>query len=188
MRRIIGIVVSMLALWVGGHTVVIVIDGLTDDTEVSDAAVILGSKVNPDGKPHPRLQVRLDKGLELYRSGKVKYLIVSGARGVEGFNEALVMRDFYLSQGVSADSILTDTLGINTYHTALHSKEIMARKGLTSLTVISHYFHISRCKLACRKVGIKEVYGVHANSKWEWRDLYSLMREFPAYYSYMVKL
>ncbi|MTI68384.1 MAG: YdcF family protein, partial [Firmicutes bacterium] len=45
--------------------------------------------------------------------------------------------------------------------------------------------HITRTKLAFEKVGIDKVYTAHAKI-FEIRDLYSLTREFFAYYKYLV--
>ena len=59
----------------------IIFDGLSDDIQSSDVAVILGSKVELTGRPSVRLAARLDRGIELYKSGMTKTLIVSGGTG-----------------------------------------------------------------------------------------------------------
>ncbi|MBH0142681.1 YdcF family protein, partial [Pseudomonas syringae pv. tomato] len=59
----------------------IAMDGLSDNAQTSDAAIVLGSKVTPDGVPSARLQARLDRAVELYRQGRVRNIIVSGGTG-----------------------------------------------------------------------------------------------------------
>lgn len=60
------------------------------------------------------------------------------------------------------------------------------RSGRSSASVATQYHHISRTKLAFRKVGFEEVHSAHARI-FEWRDLYSIVREFAAYYRYAVR-
>jgi len=57
-------------------------------------------------------------------------------------------------------------------------------KELKSVMIISQFYHISRTKLAFKNAGFKEVYSAHGRY-FELRDLYSLVREVPAYYKYL---
>ena len=69
--------------------------------------------------------------------------------------------------------------------TAQNTKANMDKMGLHSVTIITQFFHISRTELAFKKVGIEEIYSAHADY-FELRDIYSLAREFPAYYKYLL--
>jgi len=51
--------------------------------------------------------------------------------------------------------------------------------------IITQFYHISRTKLAFDKVGIENVYSAHA-SYLDIRDAYSVVREFFAYYKYLL--
>ena len=62
----------------------------------------------------------------------------------------------------------------------------MEELDLESVMVISQYFHITRTKLAFEKVGFENVASAHADI-FDERDLYSTLREFPAYYKYLLK-
>lgn len=44
-----------------------IIDGLNDELKPVDAAVVLGNKVEVNGRPSERLKSRLDKSVELYK-------------------------------------------------------------------------------------------------------------------------
>lgn len=83
---------ACLFLWLVIHTIIIVTDGLNDELEVVDVAVVLGNKVELNGQPSDRLQARLDKAVKLYEEDFFKYIIVSGGKGKEGLDEAEVMR------------------------------------------------------------------------------------------------
>ncbi|QEI06673.1 YdcF family protein [Pigmentiphaga aceris] len=159
-------------------------DGLSDDLSKSDVAIVLGSKVELNGQPSIRLAARLDRAVQLYRDGIVPLIIVSGGPGIEGFDEGEVMRDYLVSKSVPVDRILIDSIGYNTGATARNSAAIMRAKGLTSATVVTQYFHISRTRLALRAQGIAPIRTAHAKLL-EWRDVYSTLREVAAMVTYL---
>ncbi|HHY81482.1 MAG TPA: YdcF family protein [Clostridiales bacterium] len=176
---------GVLFLWFILHTLYTTYDGLNNNIGTADVAVVLGNKVELDGKPSKRLQGRLDRALELYRNGYAKYVLVSGGTGIEGFNEAVVMKNYLAENGIPDDHVLVDQEGYNSYMTALNTKAIMSEMDLKSVTIVSQFYHITRTKLAFRKVGIDKVYTAHADY-FELRDFYSLFREFFAYYKYLL--
>lgn len=159
-------------------------DGLSDDLARSDVAIVLGSKVEPGGQPSVRLAARLDRAAQLYRDGIVPLVIVSGGPGIEGFDEGEVMRDYLVSKSIPSDRIVVDSAGYNTGATARNSAAIMRARGLTSATVVTQYFHISRTRLALRAQGISPVRSAHAKLL-EWRDVYSTLREVAAMVAYL---
>lgn len=161
-------------------------DGLSDDLRKADVALVLGNKVETDGTPSARLKARLDRTVELYRQSYFPWIIVSGGIGKEGFDEAIVMRDYLASHGIPADQILLDNQGINTWESARSTQALCERHGFKSVMVISQYFHIARSKLALRKFGIGEISDAHAHY-FEWRDLYSTVREAAGYPAYLVR-
>lgn len=183
-KRILLYIIGISFLWFIIHTLVITVDGLNDELGVADAAVVLGNKVELNGEPSKRLQGRLDKALELYEKEYFKYIIVSGGTGKEGFDEAAVMRDYLIGKGIPEDKILTDSEGYNTYMTAQNTKAIMGDMEFDSVMIITQFYHISRTKLAFGRAGIKNVYSAHA-AYLDFRDAYSVFREFFAYYKYI---
>ena len=176
---------SML-LWFCIHTIIIIADGVNDDLINTDVAVVLGNKVELTGEPSERLKARLDKAADLYEKGYFKRIIVSGGVGIEGFDEAKVMKDYLINQGIPESKILIDSNGYNTFMTAENTKLIKEELEIESVTVISQYHHITRTKMAFKKVGFEKVYSAHAEII-ELRDVYSLVREFAAFYKYLIK-
>lgn len=173
-----------LLSWFIIHTTIIIIDGLNDELSNVDIAVVLGNKVELDGQPSNRLKARLEKSIELYIEGYFKYIIVSGGIGKEGFDEAKVMKEYLMNKGIPSEVIFEDSNGYNSYMTAENSRDIMQELDLESVMVITQYFHITRTKLAFNKLGFENVYAAHAEI-FEYRDFYSIIREFPAYYKYI---
>jgi vancomycin permeability regulator SanA len=166
--------------------VLIVVDGLRDDIHPADVAIVLGNTVESDGRPSARLRARLDKAVELYRGGLFEHVIVSGGTGVEGFNEAEVMKRYLVSQGVPEGRIIADGEGLTTSLTARNAAQVMKERGWQSALVISQYFHISRTRLAVESYGVRPVYSAHAEY-FELRDVYSIAREVIGYGAYLVR-
>lgn len=155
----------------------IVASGFQDQIKVSDVAIVLGSKVETTGQPSARLAARLDKAVQLYAQSKFKQIIVSGGTGVEGFDEAKVMRDYLISKQIPEQAIWLDSAGVNTQATAINSVRMMRAHGWQSAIVISQYFHLPRSRLLLHAAGLRQVNWAHANI-FELRDIYSSLREF----------
>lgn len=164
----------------------LILDGLHDRLGHADAIVVFGSKVKRDGTLSNRLKARLDRGYELYRDGFSRTLIVSGGLGKEGHSEARVMAAYLKTLGVPAGDILMDEQGKNTWQSALSFKRMAAEKGFRSVILVSSYFHLTRAKLAFKKVGIGTIYSTHAKVAPEFREMYSVPREVVAFYDYLL--
>lgn len=163
----------------------IFLDGVTDETPPNKTVtVILGSKVNEDGTLSDRLKARLDKGIVLYQDSIASCIYVSGGLGKEGFYEGDVMASYLSSKGIPPQKIIIDNLGVNTRLSSINFKKDLPNKN--SIVLVSQFFHLTRAKLAFRQSGIAKVYGVHCPF-FEWRDLYSLSREFFGLYYYLIE-
>lgn len=173
----VGIAVLLMA------STVLVVQGMNDEIHQADVAVVLGNTVNPDGTPSRRLAARLDMALELYHRGVFKNVVVSGGMGREGFDEAVVMKDYLVRRGIPQVNIIVDSLGLTTAATAQNAATIARAHRWSSVLVVSQYFHIPRCRLALSQAGISPVYAAHAHY-FELRDIYSIFREVIGYAAY----
>lgn len=167
------------------YAAALVLVGIHDDASISDVAIVPGSKVELNGQPSARLAARLDQGALMLSQGLARHLIVSGGVGIEGFDEAQVMRDYLVRKGVPASQIVVDSLGLTTEATAVNSAAIMRARGWTSAIVVTQYFHVPRTALALRRAGISKVTSSHARYA-ELRDVYSLTREMIALPTYWI--
>ncbi len=184
-KRIVTYGLAVFTVWFVIHAIAITVDGLRDELNKADVAVVLGNKVEVSGAPSPTLKGRLDRTVELYTSGYFDSIIVSGGVGKEGHDEAFVMKEYLVEKGVPHDIIIADSNGYNTALTAENSRQIMEEQGFESLMIITQFFHISRSKLAFKQQGLTEIYGAHAKDFFV-RDIYSVFREFFAYYKYLL--
>lgn len=126
--------------------------------EKADCILILGAGVK-DGKPKPMLRDRLLTGIELYKSGAAKKIIMSGDHGRADYDEVNVMRDFALEQGVSAEDIFLDHAGFSTYDSVYRAKNIF---GAENIIIVSQKYHLYRTLYIAKKLDVKAA-GVSAD-------------------------
>ncbi|WP_236755784.1 YdcF family protein [Achromobacter pulmonis] len=153
--------------------------GLAAPAPAAEVAVVLGNTVDADGHPSPRLAARLDRAYDCYAAARCRVLFVSGGVDPAGRDEAAVMRDYLIARGVPADRVVADSLGNDTWATAIHASAYMREHGYVSAIAITQYFHVPRTMLALRRHGVPEVGGASPRFV-EARDLYSILRELPA--------
>ncbi len=172
-------------IWFLVHTTCISWAGLHDKIAKADCLLILGNKVNENGSLSLTLKSRLDKGLELYRNHYAPFIVVSGGLGKEGYYEGTEMKKYLILQGIEEKAVLVDNHGDNTLATARNFETISTEKKFRSVLVVSQFFHISRTALMLRQRGIDTIYHAHA-TYYEWKDAYSLIREFFGYYKFLI--
>ena len=145
-----------------------------------------GNAVQAEGQPARRLRGRLDTALRLRSAGCCGPVIVSGGIDPAGHDEAQVMRDYLVSQGVPTEAILMDNTGADTYASARRTIGILRGHGWSRVCVVSQYFHVPRARLTLTHFGVPYVASGSARHL-EWRDLYSIPREVVGYVWYAVR-
>ncbi|MCX7418233.1 MAG: YdcF family protein [Planctomycetia bacterium] len=187
-RLRLGDVISLLAGMSFGQMLMILMHvltfGSTDYRREADVAVVLGARVYADGTLSLALFDRLQTAVDLYEAKQVRTLLVSGATGIEGVNEAHAMRQFLIEAGIPDDRILVDDAGANTLLTARNVRRILDEQRLTSVLIVSHYFHLARCKLLFEEHGINSVTVPARMSRRLVFESYFVMRECAGYLWY----
>ncbi|WP_205959938.1 YdcF family protein [Flammeovirga aprica] len=168
-------------IWFIIHEAYTIIDGIYSQPKKSEFAIIFGNTVNEDGSLSSRLEARVKEGLDLYNAKKVSKLFVSGGLGKEGHYEGQRMALYLIRKGVPQKDIVIDDKGNTSWATAVNFKEQFP--DCKSVVVVSQFYHITRSKLALRKVGLEEVSGASPDY-FEARDFYGLFREFFGFYKY----
>ncbi|WP_426453727.1 YdcF family protein [Paenibacillus sp. S-38] len=142
--RMLLIVLLAALLWVGWIQYRIETQADTDQ-EPRQVGIVLGASLWKDA-PSPALRERLDRAVELYESGRVPYLIVSGGYDVptSKMTEAEGMRNYLVSKGIPSKRILLENRARSTYENLLFSKQIMEEHQWTSAVIITHRYHSVR--------------------------------------------
>lgn len=143
----------------------------------ADAAIVLGTLVNADGTLSPRLQERVEAGAELYLTGVVDTLIMSGTdQSSTGQDETTVMRDYAITLGVPVAAITLDPLGVDTFTSCRRAKEVY---GLQTVILVSQGYHVSRAIWLCQRAGLNAE-GFHPAPSANWWTLRGIVREVGA--------
>lgn len=116
-------------------------------------ALVLGtSKYTGKGRQNIYYTHRIRGAVQLYRTGKVQYILVSGDNSTPHYNEPQRMERDLLAAGIPKDRIVKDYAGFRTFDSMLRAKEIF---GLDTVIVVSQNFHVRRA------VYIGRHYGMH---------------------------
>ncbi len=104
--------------------------------------VVLGTrKILPNGYINTYFTYRIDATVSLYRSGKIKYIIVSGDNSTKEYNEPEDMKNALIAKGIPESKIFMDFAGFRTLDSIVRAREVF---GQNSFTVISQKFHNER--------------------------------------------
>lgn len=106
------------------------------------------------GHPNPYFQQRIDAAAQLFLSGKIKHVIVSGDNRSRYYNEPLEMKKALIARGIPAEAITLDYAGLRTLDSIVRSKKIF---GQNRLIIVTQSFHAHRALFICRFEGIDAV-------------------------------
>ena len=117
--------------------------------------LVLGtSKYFLTGERNPYFKNRIIATSELYKNGKIKYIILSGDNSEKYYNEPLTMKKELVKYGIPRNVIYLDYAGFRTWDSILRCNIIF---GQEKFTVISQKFHNARAVFIARKHGIKAI-------------------------------
>jgi SanA protein len=134
---------------------------LADCGEPFQAIIVLGARVWEDGRPSHVLEDRLATGLELYRLGQIRKIIVSGDHGSHCYDEVNTMGGWLMAAGVPQEDVFLDHAGFNTYDTMTRAARVF---GVRRAVVVTQRFHLPRAVWLARQAGIDAV-GVEADRR-----------------------
>jgi len=123
--------------------------------------LVLGtSKYLANGRINLYFKYRIEAAYELYKAGKIKYIVVSGDNHRTEYNEPQQMKDDLIALGVPAEIIYLDYAGFRTLDSVVRMKEIF---GQDEFTIISQQFHNERAIYIANHYDIKS-YGYNASN------------------------
>lgn len=147
------------------------------DVPETKTALLLGTSKNLNsGVPNAYFYNRIQAAIDLYKSGKIKYIIVSGDNSTKDYNEPEDMLLTLMKYGIPQDHIFLDHAGFRTLDSVVRAKEIF---GQTKLIIISQKFHNERAVFLAKKNGI-EAYGYNAKDVNKYAGFKTNMREYLA--------
>ena len=124
------------------------------DVPARRVAIVFGAGLWRNGTPTPVLIDRVTQAANLYFSGKVEKLLMSGDNRFVNYNEPEAMRQLALSLGVPDEAIVRDYAGRRTYDTCFRAKAIF---GVDQAILVTQAFHMPRALYLCNKLGVDSV-------------------------------
>jgi len=112
-----------------------------DKVEPADVALVLGTSPKIGTRDNSYFTHRIDAAEELYKSGKVKCFLLSGANPSVYYNEPKDMKAALVERGIPADIIVLDYAGLRTLDSVVRAKEIFDAK---DVIIVSQAFHNHR--------------------------------------------
>lgn len=129
------------------------------DVPEVDVALVLGTSAkNSWGSTNIFFKNRMDAAAFLYKSGKVKHLLLSGDNHTRSYNEPEAMRKALMARGVPAHAITLDFAGFRTFDSVIRAERVFGQK---KFVVVSQPFHNARAVFIARRKGI-EAWGYNA--------------------------
>jgi vancomycin permeability regulator SanA len=115
-----------------------------------DVVVVLGAAVWSDNKPSPIFTGRIEKAAQIFRSGRVKMIQLTGGSAPGEISEARAAYDLLIELGVSADRLQFEEKTSTTSEQIRYiRKEIISGDGDLKIAVISDSFHLKRVLEMC---------------------------------------
>ena len=97
---------------------------------------------------------RIQAAYELFKAGKVQFLLLSGDNHVKGYDEPSDMREALIALGVPDSCIVLDYAGFRTLDSVVRCNEVF---GEDSVTIVSQEFHNQRALFIANKNGINAI-------------------------------
>jgi len=120
----------------------------------SQAAIVPGAYVSPDGRLCDMLADRVSTAVDLYRAGKVKKILMTGDHGRASYDEVNSMRRFAEEMGVPTGDIFMDHAGFSTYESMYRARDVFQ---VDSAVIVTQDFHLPRAVYIARELGIDAV-------------------------------
>ena len=150
-------------------------------TEVSElpaskVGLVFGTTDRVNGRENLYFRYRIDAAVQVWRSGKLETLIVSGDNRSRYYNEPEKMKQALIERGIPEDRIVCDFAGLRTLDSVVRAKEIF---GADSMLFISQRFQNERAIYLAKANGI-QAHGFNARDVETQAGLKTRIREVGA--------
>lgn len=124
------------------------------DVPPKPVAVVFGARVRRSGELSSVLEDRVRTAVELYRSGKVRKLLMTGDNSRKEYDEPTAMKEFAVLQGIPERDIALDYAGFRTYDSCYRARAIF---GVKSAILVTQRYHLPRALYTAQAMGLDAV-------------------------------
>ncbi len=164
-KRLIALILLPVLIFTGCYYIIEISSADRLYTDVSTipynkVGLVLGTaRHQVGGGMNPYYEHRITAAVELYKAGKVSFILVSGDNGSIYYNEPNTIKKDLIAQGIPENRIFLDYAGFRTLDSMLRAKTVF---GLDSVTVISQEFHNERALFIASR---KELHAIGFNAR-----------------------
>lgn len=133
-----------------------------EDVPATWIAIVFGAGLLRDGSAGPVLSDRMQTAVDLYNTGKIDKILISGDNRIPEYNEPEAGHQFAVENGVLEEDVVLDYAGRRTYDTCYRAKHIF---GVDKAILVTQEFHMPRALTLCNSIGVDSV-GVEANNRY----------------------
>lgn len=152
-RLIASLTLAVVVIWAVSMAAVLLFSWI-DQARPVESIVVLGA-AQYAGRPSPVLKARLDHGIDLWTRGMGKVLVLTGGRGSgDTTSEADVGRSYARKHGVPDTAILLENEGRTTRESMLGVAELLQKRGIRRVILVSDPFHMLRLSIIGRRFGL----------------------------------
>lgn len=125
-----------------------------NDVPAREVAVVLGTSRKIYGRPNLYFDTRISAAAELYHSGKVKRILVSGDNSQKYYDEPTDMKNDLIGLGVPEKVILVDNGGIRTLDSVVRASKVFL---LHDFLIVSQEFQCERALFIAKHRNISAI-------------------------------
>jgi SanA protein len=117
--------------------------------------LVLGTSAYTKGHGHnPHFDNRIAAAANLFHTGLVRQLLLSGNKGAGGYDEPAAMQRSLVARGVPAINLRRDGAGYRTLDSVVRARKVY---GLRRVTIVTDRFHCYRAVFLARHFGLQAV-------------------------------
>jgi vancomycin permeability regulator SanA len=120
-----------------------------ENSPSAEAALVLGAGVWFDGTPSAIMVERVQAASDLYKMGKIRFIVLSG-----GHHEVEAMLQLAETFGLDSNRLVLDISGESTLDSCMN---MIHDHGFSNVAVISQRFHLFRALYLCDSMGIQSI-------------------------------
>jgi SanA protein len=125
-----------------------------EEIPVNETGLLLGTSKYIGKTLNYYYKYRIDAAVDLFKAGKIKYILVSGDNSIQYYNEPQTIKKDLIQRGIPEYAIFLDYAGFRTFDSVIRSKKVF---GQEKITIISQQFHNERAIFIANHNGIKAV-------------------------------
>ena len=152
----------------------LMIGEITNTPKEPDAVIILGCRVQKDGKPSLMLRKRLEAAYEYLSENEGVICVAAGGQGEdEPISEGQAMKTALVEMGIDENRIIVEDESENTEENLKFSAKRLEEAGIEvkEAAIVSDGFHLFRASLFAEKAGL-ETTSISAQTPWQMAAAY----------------